>query len=282
MKGKIAGIGEILWDMLPDGKQLGGAPANFAYHVSRLGGEGVAISAVGDDAPGKEIRDVLVSKNLDSVLAVADAPTGYVKVTMGAGGVPSYEITENVAWDNIPFTDGMRCVAEQARAVCFGTLAQRSEASRRTIRQFIAAMPEDSLKVFDINLRQNYYDKELICSSLELSDILKINDDELEIVSGMLSLSGTQTERCRAIAAAFNQRLVILTRGSMGSDVITGDTVHTIVPEKIEVVDTVGAGDSFTAAFVTSYLDGCSIESAHALAGKVSSYVCTRAGAMPE
>ena len=279
---KIIGIGEILWDMLPQGKQLGGAPANFAYHVCRLGGRGCAVSAISDDALGREIMSVLGEKNLDVCLSHVDEPTGTVAVTLDEAGVPSYQITENVAWDMVPFSHEVEMLAKDADAVCFGTLAQRSEVTRSTIMKFIDAMPQNSIKVYDINLRQHYYSEEIIRNSLEVSDILKINDEELEIVSDLFALDGDQADRCRKIMEMFSLRLVILTKGSKGSDVVTIDKVDSVVPVDVEVVDTVGAGDAFTAAFIVSYLRGDSIEDAHRLAGEVSSYVCTKSGAMPD
>ena len=205
-----------------------------------------------------------------------------MQVTLNAAGVPTYEITEGVAWDHIPFTERIGDLAKETSAVCFGTLAQRSPESRATIHEFIENMPDGSLKVYDINLRQNYYDEKIISDSLRLADILKINDEELDIVSKMLSLSGTQEERCRAISRAFNLKFVILTKGGDGSEVVLEDKVHISRPGKIDIVDTVGAGDSFTAAFILAYLRGESLEKAHTLATEVSSYVCTKAGAMPE
>lgn len=282
MEGKIIGLGEILWDMLPTGKQLGGAPANFAYHVCRLGGNGWAVSAISDDELGREIKNTLSTKKLNTILEEVNEPTGTVQVTLNAAGVPTYDITEGVAWDHIPFTERIGDLAKETSAVCFGTLAQRSPESRATIHEFIENMPDGSLKVYDINLRQNYYDEKIISDSLRLADILKINDEELEIVSRMLCLSGTSEERCRAISREFNLKFVILTMGGDGSKVILEDRVHLSTPGKINIVDTVGAGDSFTAAFMLAYLRGESIENAHTLATEVSSYVCTKAGAMPE
>ena len=275
-------MGEILWDMLPTGKQLGGAPANFAYHVCRLGGNGWAVSAISDDELGREIKNTLSTKKLNTILEEVNEPTGTVQVTLNAAGVPTYDITEGVAWDHIPFTERIGNLAKETSAVCFGTLAQRSPESRATIHKFIESMPAGSLKVFDINLRQKYYDEKIISDSLRLADILKINDEELEIVSRMLCLSGTSEERCRAISREFNLKFVILTMGGDGSKVILEDRVHLSTPGKINIVDTVGAGDSFTAAFMLAYLRGESIEKAHTLATEVSSYVCTKAGAMPE
>lgn len=282
MEGKIIGLGEILWDMLPTGKQLGGAPANFAYHVCRLGGNGWAVSAISDDELGREIKNTLSTKKLNTILEGVNEPTGTVQVTLNAAGVPTYDITEGVAWDHIPFTERIGNLAKETSAVCFGTLAQRSPESRATIHKFIESMPAGSLKVFDINLRQKYYDEKIISDSLRLADILKINDEELEIVSRMLCLTGTSEERCRAISREFNLKFVILTMGGDGSKVILEDRVHLSTPGKINIVDTVGAGDSFTAAFMLAYLRGESIEKAHTLATEVSSYVCTKAGAMPE
>lgn len=282
MEGKIIGLGEILWDMLPTGKQLGGAPANFAYHVCRLGGNGWAVSAISDDELGREIKNTLSTKKLNTILEEVNEPTGTVQVTLNAAGVPTYDITEGVAWDHIPFTERIGNLAKETSAVCFGTLAQRSPESRATIHKFIESVPAGSLKVFDINLRQKYYDENIISDSLRLADILKINDEELEIVSRMLCLSGTSEERCRAISREFNLKFVILTMGGDGSKVILEDRVHLSTPGKINIVDTVGAGDSFTAAFMLAYLRGESIENAHTLATEVSSYVCTKAGAMPE
>lgn len=282
MEGKIIGLGEILWDMLPTGKQLGGAPANFAYHVCRLGGNGWAVSAISDDELGREIKNTLSTKKLNTILEEVNEPTGTVQVTLNAAGVPTYDITEGVAWDHIPFTERIGNLAKETSAVCFGTLAQRSPESRATIHKFIESMPAGSLKVFDINLRQKYYDEKIISDSLRLADILKINDEELEIVSRMLCLTGTSEERCRAISREFNLKFVILTMGGDGSKVILEDRVHISTPGKINIVDTVGAGDSFTAAFMLAYLRGESIEKSHTLATEVSSYVCTKAGAMPE
>ena len=198
MKKIIVGIGEILWDMLPSGKALGGAPANFAYHAGRLGEEGWAVSAVGDDALGREILDLVKSKGLRNLIAVTDKPTGTVQVELDDRGVPAYSIMEDVAWDNIPFTPEMEELAKRADAVCFGSLVQRMN-SRSSVMRFIRAMRPDALKVFDINLRQHYYSCEVIVESLMLADILKINDEEIRIVAGMLGLSDDAVTACREL-----------------------------------------------------------------------------------
>ena len=281
MKKVIVGIGEILWDMLPSGKALGGAPANFAYHAARLGEEGWAVSAVGDDALGREIQDIVADKKLNSIIATSDKPTGTVEVELNDKGVPKYNIMEDVAWDNIPYTAAMEALASRADAVCFGSLVQRMN-SRQTVQRFLRALRPDALKVFDINLRQHYYTKEVIEESLRLADILKINDDEIGIVSKMLSLGEDPTAACRDLIALYGLDLVILTKGPDGSEVITANQVIPQGTDDVEIVDTVGAGDSFTAAFVVSYLRGDTLAQAQRLASETASYVCAHKGAMPE
>ena len=280
MKKVIVGIGEILWDMLPSGKALGGAPANFAYHAGRLGAEGWTVSAVGDDALGHEIMDLVSEKKLHTLIAVTDKPTGTVQVELDAAGVPSYNIMEDVAWDNIPFTAQMEDLAKRADAVCFGSLVQRM-ASRDSVLRFVKAMRADALKVFDINLRQHYYSKEVIEESLRLSDILKINDEEIRTVSDMFGLGADDAAACRALISAYGLKLVILTKGAAGSVVITPDEVIPQSVGHVDVVDTVGAGDAFTAAFTVAYLRGDSLADAQRLATETASYVCSRKGAMP-
>ena len=280
MKKVIVGIGEILWDMLPSGKALGGAPANFAYHAMRLGEDGWAVSAVGDDALGHEILDLVESKGLNRIISVTDKPTGTVEVELDERGVPTYNIMEDVAWDNIPFTPEMEELAKRADAVCFGSLVQRMS-SRDSVLSFVRAMRPDALKVFDINLRQHYYCPEVLEESLKLSDILKINDEEIRIVAGMFGLGDDDTAACRSLIASYGLKLVILTRGAEGSEVITADEVIPQSVGHVDVVDTVGAGDSFTAAFVVAYLRGDSLADAQRLASETASYVCSRKGAMP-
>ena len=211
-----------------------------------------------------------------------DCPTGVVNVTLDDKGVPTYTIIEGVAWDNVPYTPEMKAVAAQARAVCFGTLAQRNPVTRQTILSFIEDMPSDSLKVYDINLRQHFFSKEIIETSLQVADILKINDEEIVTVAGLLDLDGTPEEACRAILRAYGLRLVILTKGGDGSEVITEDNVLSVTCPKVKIADTVGAGDYFTAAFIRAYLRGDSLAECHRLANEVSAYVCSRSGAMPD
>ena len=276
----IVGIGEILWDMLPSGKALGGAPANFAYHAQRLGEEGWAVSAIGDDTLGTEIMDIVNEKKLHNIIAVTDKPTGTVQVELDDKGVPSYNIMEDVAWDNIPFTPDMEVLAARADAVCFGSLVQRM-GSRDSVLKFLRATRPETLRVFDINLRQHYYSPELVDESLRLSDILKINDEEIRIVADMFGIEGNDTVVCRTLIDRFGIKLVILTKGADGSEVITATRSVPQKACKVKVVDTVGAGDSFTAAFVVAYLRGDSLADAQRLANETAAYVCSCKGAMP-
>lgn len=276
----IVGIGEILWDMLPTGKALGGAPANFAYHAKRLGEDGWAVSAIGNDALGREIMEIVMEKGLRNLISVTSRPTGTVEVSLDAQGVPSYDIKDDVAWDNIPFTPEMSALASRADAVCFGSLVQRAY-SRESVHRFLCAMRPDALRVFDINLRQHYYSREIIETSLKLSDILKINDEEIRIVANLFDLPGDDTAVCRALIARYDLRLVILTRGADGSEVITADEAIPQAVGHVEVVDTVGAGDAFTAAFIVAYLRGASLTDAQRLANETAAYVCSHKGAMP-
>jgi fructokinase len=279
----VVGMGEALWDVLPEGKKIGGAPANFAYHVSQFGLNSRVVSAVGDDKLGMEILDNFREKKLNAMVEIVPYPTGTVQVELDAEGVPCYDIKEGVAWDNIPYTPALEDLAKHTKAVCFGSLAQRSVVSRDTINRFIDAMPaEDTLKIFDINLRQGFYTKEILCNSFSKCNILKINDEELVTVSRMFGYPGIDLQdKCWILLAKYNLKMLILTCGVNGSYVFTPGNVSFVETPRVEVADTVGAGDSFTAAFVSSILSGLSIGEAHKLAVEVSAYVCTQNGAMP-
>lgn len=284
-KDYVVGIGEALWDILPEGKKLGGAPANFAYHVSQFGLESRVVSAIGDDKLGNEILDNFSTKGLHTLIEKVEYPTGTVQVQLDAEGVPCYDIKENVAWDNIPFTDRLKQLAEQTCAVCYGSLAQRNVVSRETIHAFLDAMPdgEGQYKVFDINLRQGFYTKEILCNSMHRCNILKINDEELVAVSRMFGYPGIDLQdKCWILLAKYNLKMLILTCGVNGSYVFTPGNVSFVETPKVKVADTVGAGDSFTAAFISAILSGKTVSEAHQLAVNVSAYVCTQNGAMPE
>ena len=279
----VVGMGEALWDVLPEGKKIGGAPANFAYHVSQFGLNSRVVSAVGDDKLGMEILDNFREKKLNAMVEIVPYPTGTVQVELDAEGVPCYDIKEGVAWDNIPYTPALEDLAKHTKAVCFGSLAQRSVVSRDTINRFIDAMPaEDTLKIFDINLRQGFYTKEILCNSFSKCNILKINDEGLVTVSRMFGYPGIDLQdKCWILLAKYNLKMLILTCGVNGSYVFTPGNVSFVETPRVEVADTVGAGDSFTAAFVSSILSGLSIGEAHKLAVETSAYVCTQNGAMP-
>lgn len=278
----VVGIGEALWDLLPEGRKIGGAPANFAYHVSQFGFDAIAASAVGKDPLGEEILASFTSMGLPFELPQVDYPTGTVNVSLDERGIPQYEICTEVAWDNIPFTESLQRIAALTRCVCFGSLAQRSTVSRETIRRFLAAMPHDALRVFDINLRQQFYTREVVESSIKACDILKINDEEILTVAQLFEL-GTHDmqEACLALMQRYGLRTVILTCGSFGSYVFYNKGISFLYTPRVKVADTVGAGDSFTAGFCASLLRGDSIPDAHARAVEVSAFVCTQHGAMP-
>ena len=281
----VIGMGEVLWDVLPEGKKLGGAPCNFAYHVSQFGLDARGVSAIGNDELGSEIIENLNDKGVKYHIDTVGYPTGTVQVELDSKGVPQYEIKEGVAWDNIPFTSELESLAKEAKAVCFGSLAQRNGVSAATIKRFLDAIPAENkaLIVFDINLRQNFYNKEVLEESIRRCNILKINDEELEIVSKLFNLKSTSAEdACRELIKDYHLDMLILTCGTDGSYVFTSDGSMSFLPTpKVEVADTVGAGDSFTAAFIASILKGKSVADAHRKAVDVSAFVCTQNGAMP-
>lgn len=280
----IVGMGEALWDVFPEGKKFGGAPANFAYHVSQFGLESYIVSAVGDDELGQEIIDHFHKKNIRHIVETVPYPTGTVQVELDPNGVPQYEIKENVAWDNIPFTPQLEALAHRTRAISYGSLAQRNEVTRQTINKFIDAMPknEDTLIIFDVNLRQRFYTKDVLDASMRRCNVLKINDEELVTISRMLGYPGTDLQsKCWILLGRYDLKMLILTCGINGSYVFTPGCVSFQPTPVVEVADTVGAGDSFTAAFIACILRGMSVAEAHARAVRTSAFVCTRPGAMP-
>ena len=284
MKNIVVGMGEALFDCLPEGKKIGGAPANFAYHVSQFGFQSCVVSAVGNDEDGDEILRIFNQRGLNMQIERVPFPTGTVQVTLDEKGVPTYDIKQGVAWDNIPFTDALKELAHQARAVCFGSLAQRNAVSRETISRFLEEMDDDAdvLKIFDINLRQRFYTPDLLEESMKRCNILKINDEELELVSRMFGFhSISQEDKCWILLSKYNLKMLILTCGTDGSYVFTPGHVSFQPTPKVIVADTVGAGDSFTGSFTAAILAGKPEEEAHKLAVEVSAFVCTQSGAMP-
>ncbi len=283
-KRMIVGLGEALWDVLPEGKKLGGAPANFAYHAGQfLGSENtVAVSALGEDRLAEETIDSLREHGLNYLMPRVPYPTGTVQVTLDEQGIPTYDIKENVAWDNIPFSDEIQRVAANCRAVCFGSLAQRNVVSRATIQKFLDATPADCMKIFDINLRQNFYTPEVIQESMRRCNVLKINDEELVLIGRMFGYPGLDMQnKCWLILGKYNLDMLVLTCGTNGSYVFTPGQMSFQETPKVEVADTVGAGDSFTGSFCAAILSGKPVAEAHRLAVQVSAFVCTQNGAMP-
>jgi fructokinase len=283
MENVIVGLGEALYDVLPEGAKLGGAPANFAYHTSQFGHNAVAISALGNDALGDQAIKEFNEKGVKHIMPRVDFPTGVVNVELDNEGVPTYDIKTNVAWDNIPFTPELEEIAKNCRCVCFGSLAQRSKVSHETIQRFLANTPKECLKIFDINLRQNFYTKEIIKENLKQANILKINDEELVAIGRLFDYPGLDMEnKCWLILGKYDLDMLVLTCGVNGSYVFAPGISSYQPTPRVEVADTVGAGDSFTASFASAILAGKDIKEAHELAVKVSAYVCTQKGAMPK
>jgi fructokinase len=280
----VVGIGEVLWDMLPSGKQLGGAPANFVYHAGALGAEAIMASRVGKDKSGLEIIKKLRVLGVNTGYIGVDSlhPTGIVEVKLDSKGKPAYDIKRNVAWDFMPFPSGLRSLAKRTNAVCFGSLAQRSAISRRTIREFVRAAPRSALKVFDINLRQRFYDRAVIRDSLAIANILKINDDELRLLAEMFSMPVDEAAAAGWLLEKYQLKVVAVTKGAKGASLYCPAGVYYAASRKIAVVDTVGAGDAFTAALVMGMLKGLPMEVVCRLATRLAEYVCSRHGATPK
>lgn len=283
MDNYIVGIGEVLWDHFEDKNNyvLGGAPFNFAYHVNQFGLNSLVISAIGNDKLGQKLEADVKEKNVPYMLEHLNLPTGVVNIKE-VDGKPRYDILTERAWDHIPNTEQLKEIAANTKAACFGSLAQRSETSRNSIFAFLDAMPSDALRIFDINLRQKWYTEEVIKTSLQKANVLKINDDELLIIQRMFGyIDITQENTCRLIMRDYQLDMLILTCGDKGSYIFTKDEMSYLSTNDIKVVDTVGAGDSFTASFIASMLKGKTIHEAHRIAVNVSAFVCTQKGATP-
>ncbi len=283
----LVGVGEVLWDLLLTGPQLGGAPANFAYHARVLGAEARVITRVGNDDYGREIIRRFREMGLPHSTVQVDetAPTGTARVELSGNGLAHFIIQNNVAWDCLAATPEALAVAREADAICFGSLAQRCESSRTAIQQLVAAAAANALRVFDINLRQQFYSRDLIEQSLQLANVLKLNDDELPTLAGMFNLAGSTEDQIARLAQTFSLRVVALTRGANGSLLYRKDQGEVwwseCLPRPVQVMDTVGAGDSFTAAMVLGLLRKMDLDEINILADEVARYVCSQAGATP-
>jgi len=287
MNSNVIGVGEVLWDLLLTGPQLGGAPANFAYHAHALSAQAQVITRVGKDDYGREIIRRFHAMGLPETAVQIDGtvPTGTAKVALSGDGLAHFTIQENVAWDFIAVTDEAVAVARRADAICFGSLAQRCEASRNTIQYLVAATPPDALRVFDINMRQQFYSSDVVEKSFRLANVLKLNDDELPRLADMFSLTGSTEDQIGQLAQTFSLRLVALTRGPNGSLLYqkdNGEVRWSDCPSRpIKVVDTVGAGDSFTAVLVLGLLRKMDLDEINTVANEVARYVCSQPGATP-
>ena len=278
----IVGLGEVLFDVFGKKKRLGGATANFAYHASRFGHEGLVVSAIGYDRNGNEIISELEAHSLPYHLERVPYPTGTVDADISDPNAPVYTIHTRCAWSHIPFTEELRDIASRTKAVCFGSLAQWGREPRRSIRLFLDSCPDGCLKICDINLRQKYFNKAIIRESLKRADILKLNEEELTAITGLFGYQMAGEEiLCRRLMKAYDLQMIILTKGVNGSCVLWKGGHSFQGTPKVKVRSAVGAGDAFTGAFVGSLLNGKSLEEAHQTAVKVSAYVCTQEGAMP-
>jgi fructokinase len=289
MKKKVVGLGEVLWDLLPERTCLGGAPANFAYITTLMGDQGIVASRVGEDSQGLDAlrRMEELGLDIDHVQTDRQHPTGTVKVELDGKGVARFEIAHPVAWDALEWTPDWQELAENADAVCFGSLAQRSEESRETIRHFLRATLPGTLKVFDVNLRQSYYSQEVLAESMRLADIVKVNDEELpKILSLGKFPHKDEVSSARRLIGAYDLKLVCITRGGRGSLLVSDTSVRGRDASehpgfRVRVADTVGSGDAFTAGLVHEYLHGASLDLMNEVANLVGAWVASEVGAMP-
>jgi fructokinase len=278
----VAGIGELLWDILPTGKQIGGSPCNFAFHAMQAGCKSIVVSAVGNDPFGDELVNELGNLNLNTFYIQRNHfPTGTVTVKLNESGHPSYIIHENTAWDNtLQIPETLEKITE-CDAVCFGTLGQRNSVSAATIQDVLTLVKPGCLKVFDINLRQHFYSPEIITKSLEFANILKLNDEELPVLSNLFSLNGDVKNQLKLLVNRFNLKYVVYTMGEKGSFIVSDNEFSFLESPKVVVADTVGAGDSFTAVLVSGLLKGLPLTKVHEAATRTAAYVCTQKGATP-
>lgn len=280
---RIVGLGEVLWDVFPDSEAFGGAPANFACHCRALGADAAVVSAVGDDGRGRRAIAFLDEHGVDTsyVQVLPDAPTGAVHVRLDAEGKADYAFLQDTAWDRVSWNSSLAELALSTGAVCFGTLGQRSTHSRKTIERYLRATRGDCLRVFDINLRQDYHSPALVLSSLEAANVLKVNDEELPMLAGWLGLQGPPERQLAELLDRFSLRVAILTCGPRGALMLRPGESSFASPPQVEVVSTVGAGDAFTAAVVTGLLTNQPLDEINRRANAIAAYVCTQRGAVP-
>jgi len=280
---QITGIGEILWDKLPEGKQLGGAPLNCIYHAQQLGFEGAIVSSVGKDENGKEILEKIEDKNLTTEYIKNDPrhPTSTVEVELDEKGEAKYNIIEEVAWDYLDYNQKIENLSQNSEAVCFGTLAQRNKHSRKTIQKFLKQTSNECIVILDINLRQNYYNKQIIQKSLDSANVLKLNQDELSILIKFFDLTKQEDKALQILLDEFDLIMIALTKGKEGSKLLNRRHSSTLKPLDTKIEDTVGAGDSFTAAIVNGLIRGLPLQKIHQDANLLASFVCTQKGATP-
>lgn len=280
----VAGIGEILWDLLPEGRQLGGAPANFACHTRALGAPTLVITRIGTDPLGDETLRRLGRAGIDVSRVQRDpaAPTGTASVELAADGQPHFTIHEDVAWDRLEASPEAFAAVSRVRAIGFGTLAQRTPAASAAVLALVEATPDDAVRVFDLNLRQHYHSAGVIERSLDLANVLKLNETELPVLARQFGLSGWPLEQVKQILRRFDLELVALTLGAHGSVLVDHETTSQHPGLPVQVVDTVGAGDAFTAAMTLGRLAGWDLDAINQTANEVARYVCTQAGATPE
>ena len=276
----IVGIGELLWDRLPTGNRIGGAPANVVYHASNLGAEGYVISAVGKDKLGSDILDEISNTNLHSCIEQVDYPTGSVHVSL-SGGMPEYNIVEQVAWDYIPLTDSALTLVKRADAVCYGSLCSRNEVSHDTIMTLLKHTNPSSFRLFDVNIRNSYYSKELLIELITYANILKINKDEATLIKSMMDADISDDELCHIFLEKYNLKYLIFTDGGISSTIYSQTEKSTISTPRVNIVDTIGAGDAFAGAFLYGALTGLTLEESHKLAVNIAAFVCSQSGAWP-
>jgi fructokinase len=280
----IVGLGELLWDLFPTSKQLGGAPANFAYITNLLGDSGIPASRIGNDSLGNEAIERLRRLSLSSEFVQRDDDhrTGTVRVDLDPAGQPKFEILRPVAWDFLEWSEPWQTLAKKADAVCFGSLAQRSPASRATIVSFVAATRPDAVRVFDVNLRQNFYSKPVLEQSMKLATIVKLNHEELPKIVQMFEMENSDLQTsAHSLLSTFDLKLVCVTRGTGGSLLVSAEECSQHPGFKVKVADTVGAGDAFTAALVHGYVRGESLAEINEHANRVGAWIASQSGGMP-